>query len=82
MLELNTAPGIHRVEDANVNWYLVEDDQGVTVVDAGGRRHGSRCVMRWRRSAARGTRSRHLCSLTPTSITSASRSGPAPDTHS
>jgi len=35
MLEKNVAPGIHRVEDANVNWYLVEADDGLTVVDAG-----------------------------------------------
>src|SRR3954449_12536487 len=34
-LELNAAPGIHRVEDANTNWYLVEEDGGVCVVDAG-----------------------------------------------
>ena len=35
MLEKNAAPGIHRVEDANVNWYLVEGDEGLTIVDAG-----------------------------------------------
>src|SRR3954453_18273256 len=35
MLEQNVAPGIHRVEDAYTNWYLVEDDSGVTIVDAG-----------------------------------------------
>jgi glyoxylase-like metal-dependent hydrolase (beta-lactamase superfamily II) len=35
MLERNVAPGIHRVEDANVNWYLVEADDGLTVIDAG-----------------------------------------------
>src|SRR3954451_14374766 len=34
-LELNVAPGIHRVEDANTNWYLVEEDGAVCVVDAG-----------------------------------------------
>src|SRR4051795_12418298 len=34
-LELNAAPGIHRVEDANTNWYLVEEDGGICVVDAG-----------------------------------------------
>src|SRR4051812_43418559 len=34
-LELNAAPGIHRVEDDNTNWYLVEEDGGVCVVDAG-----------------------------------------------
>ncbi|MBI5104252.1 MAG: MBL fold metallo-hydrolase, partial [Solirubrobacterales bacterium] len=31
----DVAPGVHRVEDAIVNWYLVEDDDGVLVVDAG-----------------------------------------------
>jgi glyoxylase-like metal-dependent hydrolase (beta-lactamase superfamily II) len=35
MLEQDVAPGIHRVEDAYTNWYLVEDEGGVTVVDAG-----------------------------------------------
>jgi glyoxylase-like metal-dependent hydrolase (beta-lactamase superfamily II) len=33
--ERGAAPDIHRVEDANVNWYLVEAEDGVTVVDAG-----------------------------------------------
>lgn len=35
MLERDAAPGIHRVEDANVNWFLIEADGGLTVVDAG-----------------------------------------------
>jgi glyoxylase-like metal-dependent hydrolase (beta-lactamase superfamily II) len=35
MLETNVADGIHRIEDAYTNWYLVEDDGGVTIVDAG-----------------------------------------------
>ncbi len=35
MIETNVAPGIHRIEDANVNWYLVEADDGLTIVDAG-----------------------------------------------
>jgi glyoxylase-like metal-dependent hydrolase (beta-lactamase superfamily II) len=35
MLQQNVAPGIHRVEDAYTNWYLVEDDGGITIVDAG-----------------------------------------------
>jgi glyoxylase-like metal-dependent hydrolase (beta-lactamase superfamily II) len=35
MLEKNAAPGIHRIENANVNWYIVEGDDGLTVVDAG-----------------------------------------------
>lgn len=34
-IERGSAPGIHRIEDASVNWYLVEDDSGLTVVDAG-----------------------------------------------
>ncbi|MCW2982924.1 MAG: fold metallo-hydrolase, partial [Conexibacter sp.] len=29
------APGIHRIEDGPVNWYLVEADDGVLAVDAG-----------------------------------------------
>jgi glyoxylase-like metal-dependent hydrolase (beta-lactamase superfamily II) len=35
MLELNVAEGIHRVEDAYTNWYLVADGPRLTVVDAG-----------------------------------------------
>jgi glyoxylase-like metal-dependent hydrolase (beta-lactamase superfamily II) len=35
MLERDVADGIHRVEDAYTNWYLVEDEGGVTIVDAG-----------------------------------------------
>ncbi|HEX2127808.1 MAG TPA: MBL fold metallo-hydrolase [Solirubrobacterales bacterium] len=34
-LERDAAPGIHRVEDAYTNWYVVEDEGAVTVVDAG-----------------------------------------------
>jgi glyoxylase-like metal-dependent hydrolase (beta-lactamase superfamily II) len=35
VLERDVAPGIHRVEEAYTNLYLVEDGDGVTVVDAG-----------------------------------------------
>lgn len=37
MLQRDVAPGIHRVEDARTNWYLVEadDGEGLTVVDCG-----------------------------------------------
>jgi glyoxylase-like metal-dependent hydrolase (beta-lactamase superfamily II) len=37
MLQRDAAPGIHRVEDAYTNWYLVEEDGGsrLTVVDCG-----------------------------------------------
>src|SRR4051794_2705641 len=35
MLHENVAEGVHRVEDAYTNWYIVEDDGGVTIVDAG-----------------------------------------------
>ena len=34
-LEPGVAEGVHRVEDDFVNWYLVEDEGRVTVVDAG-----------------------------------------------
>jgi len=34
-LQRDVAAGIHRIEDANTNWYLVEDDGRVCVVDAG-----------------------------------------------
>jgi glyoxylase-like metal-dependent hydrolase (beta-lactamase superfamily II) len=35
MIVTDVAPGVHRLEDAYANWYLVEDDTGVTIVDAG-----------------------------------------------
>jgi len=37
MLQRDAAPGIHRIEDSYVNWFIVEGDDGagVTVVDAG-----------------------------------------------
>lgn len=35
MLERDVAPGIHRVEDAYTNWFLVEDDGQITIVDCG-----------------------------------------------
>jgi glyoxylase-like metal-dependent hydrolase (beta-lactamase superfamily II) len=35
MLEADVAPGVHRIEDAYTNWYLVEDGGRLTIVDAG-----------------------------------------------
>ena len=35
MLEVAVAPGIHRIEDAYTNWYLVEEDGRLTIVDTG-----------------------------------------------
>src|SRR4051794_32422883 len=35
MLEQDVAPGIHRIEDAHTNWYIVEDGDRLTVVDCG-----------------------------------------------
>ena len=35
MLDANVAEGIHRVEDAYTNWYLIEDDGRLTIVDTG-----------------------------------------------
>ena len=35
MLRLNVADGVHLVEDAYVNWFLVEEGRALTVVDAG-----------------------------------------------
>jgi glyoxylase-like metal-dependent hydrolase (beta-lactamase superfamily II) len=34
MLERDVAPGIHRIEDSFVNCYLVEADDGITLIDA------------------------------------------------
>ena len=33
--EADVAPGVHRVEDAYTNWYLIEDGGRLTVVDTG-----------------------------------------------
>ena len=35
MLHANVVDGVHRIEDAYTNWYLVEADDGLTVVDTG-----------------------------------------------
>ena len=35
MLQKNVAEGVHRIEDAYTNWYLIEDEGRLTVVDAG-----------------------------------------------
>jgi glyoxylase-like metal-dependent hydrolase (beta-lactamase superfamily II) len=35
VLHRDAAPGIHRIEDAFTNWFLVEADGGLTIVDAG-----------------------------------------------
>src|SRR5947209_3349027 len=35
MLDRDVAHGIHRIEDAHTNWYLVEEDRRLTVVDTG-----------------------------------------------
>lgn len=34
-MERDAAPGVHRIQDAHTNWYLVEDGSGLTVVDTG-----------------------------------------------
>jgi glyoxylase-like metal-dependent hydrolase (beta-lactamase superfamily II) len=35
MIELEVAEGVHRVEDAYTNWYVVAEDGALTVVDTG-----------------------------------------------
>lgn len=35
LLERDVAEGVHRIEDAYVNWYLVEDGDELTIVDTG-----------------------------------------------
>jgi glyoxylase-like metal-dependent hydrolase (beta-lactamase superfamily II) len=35
MLHTDVAPGVHRVEDAYTNWYLLEDGGRLTIVDCG-----------------------------------------------
>ena len=55
MLERNVVDGVHRIEDAFTNWYLVEGDGGLTIVDAGVPSSGSRSTARSTISAGRGT---------------------------
>jgi glyoxylase-like metal-dependent hydrolase (beta-lactamase superfamily II) len=35
MLSRDVAPGVHRIENAFTNWYIVEADAGLTIVDSG-----------------------------------------------
>jgi hypothetical protein len=35
MLHANVVDGVHRIADSFTNWYLLEDDRRLTVVDAG-----------------------------------------------
>ncbi|MDP9481014.1 MAG: MBL fold metallo-hydrolase [Actinomycetota bacterium] len=35
MLQTEVAEGVHRIEDSYTNWYLIEEDGRLTVVDAG-----------------------------------------------
>jgi glyoxylase-like metal-dependent hydrolase (beta-lactamase superfamily II) len=35
MLDTDVAPGVHRIEDAYTNWYLIEQDGRLTIVDTG-----------------------------------------------
>jgi glyoxylase-like metal-dependent hydrolase (beta-lactamase superfamily II) len=35
MIETDVAPGVHRVQDAYTNWYVVQEDTALTVVDTG-----------------------------------------------
>jgi glyoxylase-like metal-dependent hydrolase (beta-lactamase superfamily II) len=35
VLQTDVAPGVHRVADSYTNWYLIEEDGRLTIVDAG-----------------------------------------------
>src|SRR3954466_7815679 len=35
MIETDVAPGVHRIEDSFTNWYLIEQDSRLTIVDCG-----------------------------------------------
>ncbi len=35
MLHANVAPGVHRIEDSFTNWYLLEEDGRLTILDTG-----------------------------------------------
>ena len=37
-LDADVVPGVHRIEDAFTNWFLIEDDGRLTIVDAGVRK--------------------------------------------
>ena len=69
------AEGLHRLGSDLINFYLVEDATGVTVVDAGVPAfYDDARATASRSSAAAGTTSRRSCSPTRTSTTSASPS--------
>lgn len=46
MLRANVVEGVHRVEDCYTNWYLIEQEGRLTVVDAGVPSSWSRCRRR------------------------------------
>ncbi len=79
MLHLNEAPGVHRVEEAETNWYLVEDGGALTVVDTGFPRSWLPCTARCAKPGTsllrRLRRSRRWCSRMGTSTMSASPLG-------
>lgn len=58
MLKKNVAEGIHCVEDSNVNWFIVEGTEGLTIIDAGSRRRGHPCSRRYRSWAGSPRKSR------------------------
>src|SRR4051794_20029429 len=35
MIDTDVVPGVHRIEDSFTNWYLVEQDSRLTIVDCG-----------------------------------------------
>src|SRR3954469_505424 len=35
MIETDVVPGVHRIEDSFTNWYLLEEDSRLTIVDCG-----------------------------------------------
>jgi len=35
MIEFDVAPGVHRISQANVNCYVIEAEEGITLIDAG-----------------------------------------------
>ncbi len=37
MLQVDVAPGVHRIQNAYTNWYLIEEGSSLTVVDCGTR---------------------------------------------
>jgi hypothetical protein len=53
VLHANVVEGVHRVEDAYTNWYLLEENGRLTIVDTGVPSSGARSLTCCRESVER-----------------------------